>query len=99
MIKIEVNSPLVDTKQGTSSKTGKQYSIREQEAWGYFFDMQGQPHPHPMRVRLTLDDTQQPYAPGVYTLAPESFYVDRFGQISIRARLKPADAKSIRAAA
>lgn len=98
MIKIEVNTALVDIKQGTSSRTGKPYTIREQEAWGYFFDMHGQPHPHPMRVRLTLDDTQQPYAPGVYTLAPESLFADRFGQISIRARLKPADGKSLKAA-
>ncbi len=98
MIKVEIADSRVDVKQGTSSRTGKPYSIREQEGWGYFFDVEGKPHPHPMRVRLTLEDSQEPYAPGTYTLAPESLYADRFGQISIRARLKAADAKSLKAA-
>lgn len=70
MIKIEVQSSEVHVKQGTSGKTGKPYSIREQEAWGWFADQQGKPHPHPMRVRLTLDNEQAPYTPGVYLLQP-----------------------------
>lgn len=98
MIKVEIADTRVDVKQGTSSRTGRPYSIREQEGWGYFFDVEGKPHPHPMRVRLTLDDSQQPYPIGAYTVAPESLYADRFGQISIRARLKAADPKALKAA-
>lgn len=91
-IKIEVKSAEVVPKNGVSQKTGKPFSIREQEAWGHFTDPKGQPHPYPQRVRLTLDDNQPPYAPGVYTLSPASFYPDRFGQIVCRAKLQPVAA-------
>jgi hypothetical protein len=94
MLKISVESTVVDTKSGTSAKTGKPYLIREQEAWMYGYDRDGQPHKHPQRIRLTLDDDQQPYALGAYILDPASVYVDRFNQIAIRARLRPAAASA-----
>lgn len=89
MLNIQVETTIVDTKTGTSAKTGKPYCIREQEAWMYGYDRDGKPHPHPQRIRLTLDDDQVPYAVGKYTLCPSSIYVDRFNQIAIRARLRP----------
>jgi len=88
MLKIQVETMMVDAKNGTSAKTGKPYSIREQEAWMYGFDREGKQHPHPQRIRLTLDDDQQPYPVGTYQLDPSSIYVDRFNQIAIRARLR-----------
>lgn len=88
MLKIQVETTVIDTKTGTSAKTGKPYCIREQEAWMFGHDRDGKPHPHPQRIRLTLDDDQQPYATGNYTLCPSSIYVDRFNQIAIRARLR-----------
>lgn len=88
MLKIQVETMVVDAKNGTSAKTGKPYSIREQEAWMYGYDREGKPHPHPQRVRLTLDDDQKPYEVGTYQLCPSSIYVDRFNQIAIRARLR-----------
>lgn len=89
MLKIQIETMVVDTKNGTSAKTGKPYSIREQEAWAYTFDRNGTQHPHPQRVRITLDDDQQPYTIGTYTIDPASIYVDRFGQMALRLRLKP----------
>lgn len=89
MLKIQVETTVIDTKTGTSAKTGKPYCIREQEAWMFGHDRDGKPHPHPQRIRLTLDDDQQPYSVGNYTLCPSSIYVDRFNQIAIRARLRP----------
>lgn len=88
MLKIQVEALMVEAKNGTSAKTGKPYSIREQEAWAYTFDRDGKPHPHPQRIRLTLDDDQKPYEVGTYQLDAASIYVDRFGQIAIRARLR-----------
>lgn len=99
MIQIEVKSAQVETKTGTSSKTGKPYQIAEQEAWGHFTDQHGKPHPYPQKIRITLEDGRQPYAVGTYTLAPESLYPDRFGQITIRAKLKPIAATLGKAAA
>jgi len=98
MIQIKIEDVAVETKAGTSGKTGKPYSIREQTGWGFFFDQNGKPHPHPMRIRLTLDDQAAPYPVGVYTLAPESLYPDRFGQITIRAKLRPVAAAAPKAA-
>ena len=88
MLKIQVETMVVDAKNGTSAKTGKPYFIREQEAWMFGFDREGKPHPHTQRIRLTLDDDQQPYPVGTYQLDPASIYVDRFNQIAIRARLR-----------
>lgn len=99
MIQIEVKSAAVETKTGNSQKTGKPYQIAEQEAWGHFVDAKGQPHPYPQKIRLTLEDGRQPYPVGTYTLAPESLYPDRFGQITIRAKLKPIASSLAKAAA
>ena len=90
MLRVEITTVLVDVKNGTSAKTGKPYSIREQEGWMFCYDRNGHPYPHPQKVKLTLDDDQQPYQPGNYLLCPSSIYVDRFGQPAIRARLRPA---------
>lgn len=90
MIKIEVATRVIDTKNGTSAKSGKPYSIREQEAWAFFVGRDGKPNPHPSKIKLTLDDEQKDaYELGVYQLDPASLYADRFGQVSIRARLRP----------
>jgi hypothetical protein len=91
-IKVEVSDESVHVKQGISGRTQKQYMIREQEAWGFFFAADGRPHPHPMRIRLSLDDDQAAYPKGAYVLAPESFYPDRWGQVSCRAKLRPVAA-------
>lgn len=89
MFKVQVETTVFDLKQGTSAKTGKPYSIREQEAWMFGYGRDGKPQPHPQKIKLTLDDDQPPYEIGNYTLDPSSIYVDRFGQIAIRARLRP----------
>jgi hypothetical protein len=99
-IKIEIKSADVDVRNGTSQRTGKPYSIREQVGWGYFVDPKGALYPYPQRVRLTLDEGEEPYKPGTYQLAAASFYPDRFDQIVCRAKLQPiAAAASSRAAA
>lgn len=99
MIKIEVETAQVHERTGTSSKTGKAYRIREQEAWGYFHDADGLVQRHPQKIRIALGDEQPPYQPGVYHLAPESLYPDRFGHVSCRARLKAVAASAPKAAA
>jgi len=99
MLKVQVETASFSLKEGTSAKTGKPYSIRDQEAWMYCYDRDGKPHSHPQRIRLTLDDDQSPYAPGNYILDPSSIYVDRFGQPSLRARLRPSPAAPVAKAA
>jgi hypothetical protein len=91
-IKIEVKTTEVSTKSGTSAKTGKPYSIREQEAWAYTTDRDGRPHPYPQRIRITLGDDQPPYPTGLHTLSPASFFVDRFGGLALGPVLQPLGA-------
>lgn len=88
MLKIQIETTVVDTKSGTSAKTGKPYSIREQEAWMFGYGRDGKPQPHPQKIKLTLDDDQNPYEVGTYQIDPASLYVDRFGQVAIRVRLR-----------
>lgn len=99
MIKIEVSTSVFDQKQGVSARTGKPYSIREQEAWAYLSDRDGKLQPHPQRIRITLADGDAPYQPGMYQLHPSSIYVGDFSQLNIRARLRPMQpAAGVRAA-
>lgn len=98
MIKIEINSAEVRVKSGTSARTGKPYSIREQEGYAHTFDRHGKPNQYPVRMTILLGDDQAPYAPGAYTLAPESLYTNRFGQLEISPVLKPINAAALKAA-
>lgn len=91
MWKVEVEKAVIQTKNGTSARTQKPYSIREQEAWLYAFDENGQPYKHPQKISLMLADSQaNPYPVGLYFVHPGSVYVDKWGQGSLRVRLMPA---------
>ncbi len=101
MIDIEIESTAVKTKSGTSAKTGKPYSIREQDAWAYLLHPDTkQRQKHPVAIVLTLEDGQEPYAVGSYILHPASIYVGGFGRLSIgRIQLQPrAAVKEVKAA-
>lgn len=80
-MKIEVKSSEVNVKSGTSKKSGKPYSIREQVA---YLHVQGEAYPQ--RCVLQLEDEQQPYAPGVYETANE-LYVGDFGRLAVSRRM------------
>lgn len=82
MIRIEVKSTETFQKSGTGKKSGKAYSFKEQAAWAH---LPGKPYP--VEVRLTLNDADTPHAPGIYTLAPESLYVDGFQSLAVKPRL------------
>lgn len=93
MIKIEFKDNISKTKSGVSARTGKPYSIREQEGWAYTFDRQGKPHPYPQKCSITLpDEMQDAYPAGVYTLSPASIYLNRFGQLELAPALVPVAA-------
>jgi hypothetical protein len=94
MVRFEVTSSEVTVKQGVSARTGKDYCIREQEAWGWFCGPDGVERPHPERVRISLEDKEPPYPVGRYFMSPKSVYVDRFKQVSCRLALIPAEMAS-----
>lgn len=99
MIKVEVKSTEVVTKSGVSARTNKPYSIREQVGvYAFLSDRDGKPNPYPTRITISLRDEQQPYDPGLYTVAPESFYVDRFNALSLGLVLRPLAQAAAKAA-
>lgn len=81
-IKIEIKSLKVDEVSGTS-KAGKPYHIRKQTGWAQTYDNSGSQNPYPEKIEFNLAENQLPYAIGVYTIAPESFYVGDFNGLSI----------------
>ena len=97
MIKIEIQSAEVKVKSGTSARTGKPYNIREQAGFAFTHSRDGKPNSDPVKVAIVLGKDQQPYPPGVYQLAPESFYINRFDQLEITPVLKPL-ASAVKAA-
>ena len=89
---VEVTDADVQTKSGTSAKTGRAYSIREQQGW---LHLPGEPYPQ--KIKLNLEEGDSPYTVGRYQLLTSSFYVGRFGDLQVRVRLdrsKRADLKA-----
>lgn len=93
MIKVSVTSTEVRTQSGNAKATGKPYSLSFQTVWMHTFDRAGKPNPYPEKVEIILDKNEQGAAlfwpAGDYTLAPESIYVNRNGDLSISPRLLP----------
>jgi Helix-destabilising protein len=53
--------------------------------------------PFPIEISLRVDEPGKVYQPGVYTLSPDSFYIDRFGSICCNPVLVPAVADARKA--
>lgn len=86
MLKIEIAQQAVETRNGTSKRTGQPYTIHEQEA---YLHQEGKPYPTPMKLNIEANQQgiPQPFAPGIYTLSPDSFYIDRYGSLAVKPRL------------
>lgn len=82
MMRVQVLSSEVRTKSGTSARTGKSYSIREQSGF-----IQLGAKPFPVEVTMSLEDAEPPYQPGDYAVSEDSFFVGRFNQLQVRLRL------------
>lgn len=95
-IRVAIENEQVEVKSGTNSRGP--WQIREQECWAYLCNRDGTPQKHPSRIVVTLEDNQQPYPIGDYTVAPTSFYVGQYGSLMFRARLHPVK-QAVRSAA
>lgn len=85
MFKIEIKSTETKLVQGTSQKSGKAYSFHTQQAYAH---VEGKAYP--VEFRITLDNGAPSFSVGAYTIAPSSFYVDKFGNLSISPKLVKA---------
>jgi hypothetical protein len=88
MIRIEVVSSNIDERSG--NKNGKDWLIREQGAWAFVLDAEGNPSKYPVACSIMLEKGDMPYQPGFYTVDPRSIYVGDFRRLEIgRLRLIP----------
>lgn len=81
MIRIEIKSSTPNERSGT--KNGKDWLIRTQPAYALIPDENGELPPYPESIEVDLKRDQAPYALGVYTLHPASFFVGDFKKLSI----------------
>ena len=88
-MKIVIKSAEVSAKNVISKRTGKPYTFREQTA----FLTDGE---EVRRFYVTLQDGQNPYAPGEYVLSSESFRVTPYGALEIgRLLLMPVPQRKV----
>lgn len=80
MIRIEILSGEVFVTRGV--KDGRTFEFHKQESFVHL----GQKYPVRALIRV---EPGKPYLPGIYTLAPSSFWVDRYGELRMTPRLVP----------
>lgn len=101
MIQISVKSTDLRNQRGTAKASGKAYDLNFQTVWAHTSDRAGNPNPYPEKVEIILeknsDGAPMYYPVGEYTLAPNSIYVDRSGNLSITPRLLPLKPKAVAA--
>lgn len=92
MIQISVKSTEVRNQSGNAKASGKPYSLNFQTVYAHTYDRNGKPNPYPEKVEIILekDPNGAPmfWPLGEYTLAPESVYVDRSGNMAVSPRLQ-----------
>lgn len=79
---IEIRDAKIDTKSGVSRKTGKPYSIAEQQGYVTL------PNGEIRRVVLQHDDGDAALPVGRYSPKPSAYWVGDFGALSISTRAK-----------
>jgi len=101
MIQISVKSTEVRNQSGNGKVSGKPYNLNFQTVWAHTSDRNGNPNPFPEKVEIILEKNEQGaalfYPIGEYTLAPNSVYVDRSGNLSISPRLVALKPKAVSA--
>ncbi|MCB1561414.1 MAG: hypothetical protein KDI75_10030 [Xanthomonadales bacterium] len=74
--RIIIESAAVHQKDGTSARTGKPYTIREQDAWLDTGDS------YPAKISITLGDNDWPFQPGEYIIT-NPLQPGRFGRLEV----------------
>jgi len=101
-IRITVKSAELRERSITTKKGPR--AIFEQAAYAHTSDRNGNPNPYPERITLTIwgnadgKPEHAPYEPGEYTLAPSSFRVGAYGDLTCSPRLARVAQPAARAA-
>jgi len=93
-MRFKIKSAEIMVKRGTAKATGQPFEIRSQHVF-----MENPITEEVIRFEVALGRDQSPYAPGVYTLSPESFVKGDYGDLTLgRVQFLPVSATSARAA-
>jgi len=88
MIRIEIQSDEILTRNGIAARTGRPFEFRYQLGFAHTVDSNGSDLLVPEAIEISVPPRMQPYAPGLYELAPGSVYVNRFRQLEVSPVLK-----------
>jgi hypothetical protein len=66
---------------------------RNQVAYAHLAGRDGKAQPHPERVFIPLWREDKPFAAGLYTLAPQSVYADKWRSLALTPKLVPIAAR------
>jgi len=95
MITVEIHSAELQTIPYVN-KRNQPAKLYKQEAYVHLVDRQGKKKPYPEKTSISvpIDNQGNPvaYAAGTYILHPASFYLDRFGGLSVAPVLHAAKA-------
>lgn len=89
LIKITVPALPIRNHKGIGKISGKPYDMNFQTVYAHTADQTGAPLPFPEKTEIILDTGAQPYAPGEYTLSPNSLFVGRNGDLEVAPKLVP----------
>ncbi len=92
MIKIAITSPDIREMKGIGKTSGKAYHLRFQTGHAFTVSKDGVLAEFPDKFEIILEDGQEPYARGHYTLSPSALYVSRDGRLEVSPRLVPVQA-------
>lgn len=82
-IKVEVVSSYIKSVTGTKGdNAGKQFQIPMVEAYACLPEER-----YPVRIDYSLGKGETAPKPGEYSIGPNSFYVDQYGQLQLRRSL------------
>ena len=82
-IRFEIHSTYVNERTGKSAK-GRDYKLREQEAWVKIGDA-----PYPQKTKVMLDEGQAPYPTGEYQMHERSFSIGQYDRLECSPLLIP----------
>lgn len=98
-LKVIVKSIDIAQREGTSRR-GQPYKIRSQDAYIHTYLADGRQAPYPERFALNLEDGQEPYPVGEYTLDTDPcIYVGDFGRLTLGRPRLVAVTQGVKAAA
>jgi len=72
-----------------------EYEFHKQPAYCYTFDRNGNKAGYPQAMKITLKKNQAPYKKGMYLLAPDSIYINRYGELSVYPSLQPVAPQAV----